>query len=255
MLRSSSKTKRVIGGLLILGATAAALPLTAGHAIAYVDVPAPAASITPAPQVVPATTAVAATAVQAAPAPAPAAQPLSVGRRAETYRDSDADGDMTINEEFVRIDGKSKRWEELTPAEFARVRAAVAKARASLANTHIDQAKLMRDIANIPDQARIQQIQQNLAATRSRLSESVSRIDAEAAAARAAGREPDRLEAAVRERLAAARDMDVEAAARALASIDRQKISAQVAGAQQSVEKAKAELARIQARIDADPRN
>jgi hypothetical protein len=41
---------------------------------------------------------------------------------------------------------------------------------------------------------------------------------------------------------------------RALANIDRDKIAAGVAGAQQSMEKAKAELARLQARIDADQR-
>jgi multidrug resistance efflux pump len=40
----------------------------------------------------------------------------------------------------------------------------------------------------------------------------------------------------------------------ALATIDRDKIAADVSGAQQSMEKAKAELARIQARLDAQDR-
>lgn len=258
MLRSPSPSRRVAGRLLIAAAAAVALPLTAGHAIAYVDVPVPAPAVAPvAAAPVPAAVVATAAAVQAVAAPelVPAARPVPRPVSHAVYAESDGDGDMTINEQYVTIDGVRKRWEDLTPAEFARVRAAVAKARTQLANTHIDQARLERDLANVPDKVRIAEMQRHLAETRARIAENIGRIDAEAAEARASGREPDRLEAAVRERLAEAENTDFETAARSLANIDRKKIADQVAGAQQSVERAKAELERIQARIDADPRH
>jgi beta-lactamase regulating signal transducer with metallopeptidase domain len=258
MLRSPSRTRRLAGRLLIVTAAAAALPLTASHAITYIDVPAPAAPAAPAVHATPAPVAVApvaAAAVQVAAAPTAAARPVAPAGRTATYVESDNDGDMTINQNFVTIDGKRKRWEDLTPAEFARVKAAVARARTALANTHLDQAKLARDLANVPDPARIAEIQRHLADTRARLAENISRIDAEAAEARASGREPDRLDAAIRERLQAAQSVDLDSAERALASIDRKKLAEQVAEAPRSIARAKAELDRIQARIDADPRH
>src|SRR5581483_558650 len=257
MLRSPSPSRRVTGRLLIAAAAAAVLPLTAGHAIAYVDVPASAPARVPAPAMAPPGLVASAAAIQAVPAsaPVPAVRPMPRPASHAVYAHSDRDGDMTINERFVTIDGVRKRWEDLAPAEFARIRAAVAKARTQLANTHIDQARLERDLANVPDTARIEEMRRRLAETRTRVAEHISRIDAEAARARASGREPDRLEAAVRERLAEAESTDFEAAERSLANIDRKKIADQVAGAQQSVERAKAQLERIQARIDADPRH
>jgi len=251
MLRSPSRTRRIAGRLLIAAAAVAALPLTASHAVQYIDVPAPAAPVLPAERVASAATVVAAAVVK----PAAAARPVARPAPERAYADSDVDGDMTINEEYVTIDGVRKRWDDLTPAEFARVKAAVAKARLQLANTHIDQAKLMRDVAHIPDAGRVAELQRHLAQTRASLADNISRIDAEAAQARASGREPDRLQAAIRERLAEAENSDLESASRALANIDRKTIADQVAGAQESVDRAKAQLARIQARIDADPRN
>ena len=76
-------------------------------------------------------------------------------------------------------------------------------------------------------------------------------MDAKDAAARAAGRDPEQLEAAIRATLQSVQAIDMQNASRALASIDKDKIAADVAGAQQSMEKAKAELARLQARMDA----
>ena len=255
MLRSPTRTRRAAGRLLIVSATAAALLVTASHAIAYVDVPAPVAPPAPSVRAVPTTAPVAVAAVQAAPVPAVSVRPVAVAAPKPTYVDSDANGDMTINQNFVTIDGKRKRWEELTPAELARVKAAVAKARTALANTHLDQAKLTRDLAKVPDQARIAEIQRNLAATRVRLAEHISRIDAEAAAARASGRQQDQLQAAIREKLQAAQSVDLESASRALANIDSKKLAEQVAEAPQAIARAKVELDRIQARIDADQRH
>ncbi|MGN6850061.1 MAG: M56 family metallopeptidase [Sphingomicrobium sp.] len=252
MLTTSNPARLVAGRLIILSVIAVALPLTAGRAVEYVDVPAPATPVAPMAQAAAVPAAAAVSGMQAAPVAAVRATAAVDPGRASFRSDTD---DMTINEQFVTIDGTRKRWEDLTPAEKARVRAAVAKARTALANTHIDQAKIEHDLANVPDQARIEEMQRGLADSRARIAESIRRIDAEAADARAAGRQPDRLEAAIRDRLLSVKDVDFEAAARALAGIDRQKIAAQVAGAQESVERAKAELARIQAKIDSEQRH
>jgi hypothetical protein len=204
----------------------------------------------PVARTLPLPAAAAALAAQAAAAPAPI-----VRHSDNAAPQREFEGDLTINDDMVTIDGKTKRWEDLTPAEKAKVAAAVAKARASLANAHLDEAKMMSDLASIPDKARMDQIQRDVAGTQAKLAESVRRIDEEAAKARAEGRAPDALDAAIREKLQSVQNVDLSEATRALANIDREKIAADVAGAGQAMEKAKAELARMQARIDSDQRH
>ncbi|HEX5237734.1 MAG TPA: M56 family metallopeptidase [Sphingomicrobium sp.] len=156
------------------------------------------------------------------------------------------------NGETFVINGKTKRWEELTPAEKIEVRRAVAKATDALARTQIDQARITQDIARIPDRAQMAQMAQRLARTQADLAASVHRMDEQAARAREAGREPDQLEAAIRATLQSVQAIDLTAATRSLATVDRDKIAADVAHAQSSMDAAKAELARIRARVDAD---
>lgn len=156
------------------------------------------------------------------------------------------------NGETFVIDGKTKRWEELTPGEKAEVRSAVAKANAALAKTHLDQARIMQEVAAIPDRAHLAELQNELARTQANVAESVRRMDERAARDRAAGRDPDQLEAAIRATLQSVQAIDLRVASRALAGVNRDKIAADVANAQASMEAAKAELARIQARIDSE---
>lgn len=252
MLRSPSRARRSAGRLLIVTAAAAALPLTASYAVEYIDVPAPAAPVAPTAHVAPAATLAAATAVQAEVVRAPRAVPAAAPAASAV---SASEEDMNVDENYVTFDGKKKRWEDLTPAERARVRTAVERARTALANTHIDQARIMSDLANLPDKGRIEEMQHQLAESRAKLAESVRRMDSEAAEARASGRGPDQLKAEIREELQSIQSVDFEAAARALAVVDRQKIAAEVAGAQESMQRARAELDRIKARIDADQRH
>jgi len=75
MLRSPSRTRRIAGRLLIAAAAVAALPLTASHAVQYIDVPAPAAPVLPAERVASAATVVAAAVVKPAAAARPVARP------------------------------------------------------------------------------------------------------------------------------------------------------------------------------------
>jgi len=181
-----------------------------------------------------------AVAAQAAPAAAqPAARPAS-------------QDNITFVGDRITIDGQTKRWEELTAAEKSRVRAAIASARAALEQTHFDQAELDRAVAAVPSKARMAEIQGEIAKAQANIAESVRRIDQHAAEARAAGRQADQVETAVRAALQSVQTTDFQAVARALAAVDQAKIAQSVSGAAQSVDKAKAELARLQARMEAD---
>ena len=79
-------------------------------------------------------------------------QHLSNGQR--RMRRKGFDGDLNSTKISVTIDGRTKRWEELTPAEKAECGGS-RKSPDALSSAHFDQAKAMRDLANVPDQARI----------------------------------------------------------------------------------------------------
>lgn len=259
MLRSSNPAQRNAGRLLVVTAIAVALPLTAGRAVNYVDVPA-----TPRPVAAPRATP--AVAPLAAAAIVPAAQPVRAVKPARLVHASaaaaaaapapvvhvDDRDNLTISGDLVTIDGVTKRWEDLTPAEKARVRSQVARASEALARTQINQARIAQDLARIRDPAQMAGIQRQLAGTRISLASSVRRMDEQADRARAAGRNPDQLEAAIRATLQSVQAIDFSAVSRALARVDRVKIAASIANAQASMDAGKAELARMQARIDAD---
>lgn len=251
MLRNPNPARRIAGRLLVATAIIAALPLTAGRAVNYVDVPTARAPVA-APRATPAVAPLASAAVVAAAQPVSAPRPVAiVPPAARPQARPAARDDLTITGDRIVIDGVTKRWDDLTPEEKARVRAAVAKATQALATTHIDQARIAQDLANIPDAARMAELQRQLARSRDQVSQALRRMQAEAARARADGRTPDQLEAAIEQKLRSLQSVDLTAAV-AIANIDRQKIERDVTNAQASIEAAKAELARIQARIDAD---
>lgn len=255
MLKNSNPLQRIAGQVLIVGALGVALPLTAGRAVEYVDVAAPAApfAIVPvrpavAPAVVTAAAAVAQPVRQARPAaaPRPVAAPVPPANR-------DAfDDNLSISGDRITIDGQTRRWEDLTPPEKARVRAAVAKARASLENVHIDRDKIMREVAGISNKIDMAKLQSDLARGQASAAQALRNIDANRAAMERAGVQPDAIEATVAKALQSVRTVDVQSIQRSLASIDQRKIAQDVAGAEQSVQKARAELDRLQARMDAD---
>ena len=244
MLRSANPARRFAGRVMILAATAVALPLTASHAIDYVDVQAPALSSAPvAPPVQvasPAKIAASAAAIQAA---TPAAS--------EARESADRDN-LTITGELITIDGKTKRWEELTPAEKVKVRAAIAEARAALAKTHIDQAQIMRDFTAATAKIDFADLQRSLAQSQAGIAEAMRGLDASAPYIRAAGQDPEHLKVSVRGAMESVRGIDVEAIKSAVGAIDQPKLAEALAGAEQSMAKAKIELDRMDARIRAD---
>lgn len=249
MLNSSKPSRRIAGRVMIVGAVAVALPLTASRAVDYVDVPvsaAPAmAPVSPQPVLAPALATAAAAVVQ--PRPVVPARPVSGERGVEVGHD------LSINGDTITIDGQTKRWQDLTPAEKARVRHEVENARAALAKVHIDRDEIMRSVASIPNRAQLQKIQQDVANAQGGAAEAIRNLQQHSAELRAIGQDPDQIATTVREALQSVRGVDMESVDRSLQSIDRAKIAQDVAGAEQSVQRARVELDRMQARMDADP--
>jgi len=283
MLRNPNPNRRIIGRVIVVGAVAFALPLTASRAVRYVDL----APSTAVPTVVVAAAAahgisaapshalLLAQAISAAPQPHPTVLAMAAVPAATTAQTSavpspavavpvsaaavtaaPATGvygynNLTINGDMVTIDGVTKRLEDLTPDEKARVRAAVARARASLRNVHIDSDSIARAVAAVPDERRMAQLQRQLARGQASTADSV-----EAARRSIAAVDWPRVAQSVEDarRSVAAIDwqrvdQSVADARRAVAAVNWQ----DVAHAQQSVDKADVELDRIQDRLDANP--
>ena len=268
MLSTPSSTRRAVGRLLIVTAITLALPLTASRAIAYVDVPETVPSVAQlrtATATIPVTSASISAALpdHRAPVPGPVAAPVPP---AASYAGGDGDhvalstdpGDSQVTNvtaDLVTINGQAKRWEELTPSEKASVRRAVDKARAALANTRLDQAKIMRDLARIQDRVHIDQIQRELALSRESVESAMRGVDGSAPFLRSSGRDPEEIKAEIREAMRSVQAIDPETVQRALGALDQQKIAAALAGAQESMQRAKMQLDRIQQRIDSEQRH
>lgn len=243
MLRTANPARRLAGRLLILTATAVALPLTASQAIEYVDTPAPALSpASPAqPEAAPL---LAAAALQpAAPVaptpPAPPARPLRV------------DHNLSIDGDWITIDGQRKRWEQLTPAEKAKVESSVAEARAAMAKVHIDRAKIMNDVAAVR-RIDVEKLQREVARAQAGAADAMRSVEANSALLRASGEDPERIKASVREAMESARRVDMNEVRRAISEVDEAKMAKTLAEAEQSMAKARADLDRIDARIRAN---
>ena len=252
MLHSPNPGRRTVGRLMVVSAIAIALPLTASRAVEYLDVAMPTPAEVPAAPAVPVAAPIVTKIVaRVVPAAAVVVQPAAPARPVQPSSGPTFNsGDMTINDDRVTIDGQTKRWEDLTPAERARVRAAVVKARESLANTRIDQAKILESLRNVPDRKRMEEIQREVQRAQANAAQAAENVNINSADLRRWGIDPQQLQANIRTALQSVQTIDLSA----LQTIDRDKITADVSGAQQSMEKAKAELARIQARLDAEDR-
>lgn len=242
MLSRPNEKRRFTGKALIAMTAIAALPLTASWATLYVDVPAPTAPTAPAAPLAPMAQAslapLAPTAPQAPTAPVAPVAPVVP---------------MQIDGENITINGQTKRWQDLTPAEREQVRRDIAKARAELANTKIDRAEIDREVreAMAELQQNRQEVARDLAEARIDVVEAMREIDANAAEIRRAGQDPEQIKAQVRASLKAVEAIDIEAITRqALASVDPQVIAASVAAAEASIARAEAEMERLERRLD-----
>jgi hypothetical protein len=240
MLSSPNEKRRFTGKALIAMTAIAALPLTATWATLYVDVPAPAAPAAP----------VAPLAPQPALAPlAPVAPTAPVAPLAPLPPTAN----MNIDGENVTINGQTKRWQDLTPAEREQMRREIAKARAELKNTHIDRAEIERDVREAMSEVQVnkQELARDLAEARIDVAEALREIDANAASIRRAGQDPEQIKAQVRASLKAVEAIDIEAITRqALASVNPEVIAASMAAAEASIAQAEAEMERLESRLE-----
>ena len=224
MLSNPTAGRRLTGRMMVLAAIAVALPLTATRAIHYVDVPAP----LKAKPAVPAAAALAATV-------AVTAQPASIA------------SPVNISDDRVTINGQTKRWQDLTPSDKAEVRRSIAKAREAISRINHDE--IQREVREAMSEARIDQdeIRRELASARAEVDAAMREIDAHAADIRRSGQDPEAIKATVRASLKAVEAIDVQAITRsAMASVDPSVITAAVAAAEAGLEKAEAELERVE---------
>ena len=228
MLSNPTSGRRLTGRMAVLAAIAVALPLTATRAIHYVDIPTPSApDAAPAKMPVP---------VLPVPAVAAVAQPAPVAPVAP----------VNIRDDKVTINGQTKKWSELTPAEKAEVRRSVAQAREEI--SRINRGEIQREVREAMNEARISQdeMRRELAQARAEVDEAMREIDAHSADIRRSGQDPEQIKATVRASLKAVEAIDVQAITRsALASVDPAVMNAALAAAEAGLEKAEAELERI----------
>jgi beta-lactamase regulating signal transducer with metallopeptidase domain len=241
MLTKPSSGRRTAGRLVVLAAVAVTVPLTATRAIEYVDVPASAPAARPvAATVVPVAPAVPAAAV----APVPAALPV---RPAKSLHFDD--------EGTIHINGKAKKWRELTPEEKAEVRQSIAHAKQELARTRIDREEINREIRQAMQHAKFdkEELRRDLAEAKEEIERALREVDAHVVDIRRSGQNPEEIKATIRSSLKAVEAIDIEAIQRkALASIDHGAIEASVAAAEASVARAQEEVERIEAEIEDD---
>lgn len=249
MLTNPSSGRRLTGRMMVLATVAVALPLTATRAIDYVDVPTPETLAPAAP--IAAAAPVAAPAPVAPVAPVAAVAPVAPAVSVRPARELRFDDEGTIN-----INGKTKRWKDLTPAEKAEVRRAIAHARQEIARTRIDREQIRRDVREAMSHARVdkEELRRDLAEARAEIERAMRDVDGHVVDIRRSGRNPEEIRATIRASLKAVEAIDVEKITRqAMASVDHEAIEASIAAAEASVERAQDEIDHIEDRLgDAD---
>ena len=237
MLTNPSSSRRAAGRLFVLAAVAVAMPLTATRAIDYVDLPLPAKAASP---------------VTSAAPVAPAAPVAAVAAVAALHPVES----LHFNEEgSININGKTRKWRELTLEEKAQVRQEIARAKAELARTHIDREEINREIREAMAESAIdkEELRRDLAEARDEIERAMREVDAQVVEIRRSGQNPEHIKAKIRASLKAVEAIDVEAIHRqALASIDHKAIEASVAAAEASVAQAQAEIERMENQFEDD---
>jgi beta-lactamase regulating signal transducer with metallopeptidase domain len=242
MLTNPSAGRRLAGRLTVIAAVAVALPLTATRAVEYIDVPAPAppqtatAAATVSPAAVPVTPAT--PAAPAAIAPIAPIAPLAAVEPVHNVR---------VDDGMVTINGRTKRWRELTPAERTEIRQSIARARRELAEHRVDGAQIRREIQKAMAESKFdrKELERDLAEARREIARAMREIDAKSTEIRRGGVDPEQLKASIRASLKGVESIDVEAIRRgALASVDVEAIEANVDEAMRTAE---AELDRVEA--------
>jgi bla regulator protein BlaR1 len=259
MTQATRSQRRRAGLLLIGGALLLALPLTATSAVNYVDIASPSATARVVPELViagaPAPVRFEAridpelvidsgsapalnTTKLAALAPVAAAQPRPHSGR--TFGRSD----LSIDKDSVWIDGKRKRWEDLTPEERARVRAATAEARKDIDKQIANLPRQMAELERTRDMFRSGDFQRQMVDAREGVQRALAEMDSQANILRATGQEPEKMKRDLRKTLDRLNQANVDKLTRdALESADPDKV-------RNDIMNAKTELDRVEARLN-----
>lgn len=248
MTRSQSRQARKLGFSLIGGGLLVALPLTASRAVDYVDVVAPAAPAAPntpsAP--IPAMLVPLAPAPPVAPsAPRPAAVMVAAKPAASVVavsRNSHAD-QLSIERDFVIVDGKRKKWEELTPAERAKVRNAISSARKSIDEQVARLPEQMAELERTRAQFANGDFRRQMDEARASMERALVDIHRQRAVLRATGQVPDKIMVDIRRSL---KDIDaakIDQVVRSnMAAINPEKLRSDILGASRSIQEVEERL-------------
>ncbi|HTK59124.1 MAG TPA: hypothetical protein VL336_09095, partial [Sphingomicrobium sp.] len=180
----------------------------------------------------------------AAAAPAPTAAPASPAALAPAVK-VDPLQSIDVGKRVIVINGKTKRWDELTPAEKANIHQSIAQARRELAEHRIDSTQIQAEIQQAMAESKIDkdELQRELAEARAEVASAMAEIDAHGAEMRRAGVDPEQIKASVRGSLKGIENIDVETIRKsALASVNTAQIQANV---EKALSAAEAELDRI----------
>jgi hypothetical protein len=119
---------------------------------------------------------------------------------------------------------------------------------------HIDQAKVMRDVA-VVQQIRLGDMQRQLAQSQASVAEAMRGVDASAPYLRWSGQDPEQIRSTIRTAMASVQAVDPRVIERAIGAVDQRKIADSIAKAQESMRAASAELDSLDARMRADPQH
>jgi len=229
MLSNPTAGRKLTGRMMVLAAIGVALPLTATRAIEYVDIP----MLSATPAVAP--IAPVASVAQVA-APAPVAPVAPVHKRS----------DLSINDGSVTMNGETKKWKDLTPAEKAEVRKSLAEAKEEI--SRINRDEIQRNVREAMNEARIskEEFRREMAEARVEIDRAMREIDAHSVELRRAGQSPEQIKATVRASLKSVEAIDIEAITRnAMASVSEAQMERALEAAQDGLDKAQDELDRL----------
>ena len=149
---------------------------------------------------------------------------------------------------MVTIDGQTKEWKDLSPAEKAQVRRSLDLAREEV--RRVNREAIQRDVREALRESRInrEEFRREMAEARAEIDQAMREVDAHSAELRRSGQDPEQLKATIRSSLKAVEAIDVEAITRqAMASVNPAAIEAALAGAEAGLDKAEAEIERLEA--------
>ena len=249
MLRTANPARRLAGRVIIVTAAAVALPLTATRAIEYVAV-----APSPASRAKPAFTATAAPAAAIARASFVSADaPVAAAQRRDDSGTGAPDipgvtlGKMDVaffGDDTVYMNGKRQRLEQLSPAERSKLRSVILKSQREIAEERAKLPKEMAELQREADRARSGALKQEYLANIEDLRRDLARVDRETDELRAAGEDPEKVKAEIREGLREAQAVDIDKEVReAMEEANPEKILAELTSDEQ-------QMARMLATLD-----